>query len=147
MLSVESSQFQAHVFHEPHLHRPTPNFQSRRKTTSSDGSDSDPDEISQRKEPRPAEDRRAYERWQLLQAYETEFNKRPKGLGQKAAWLLDLAKNNCAMNRNGTRDFSNSIKKNYDMVPNMISHVWIPFLSCFARLPQQKIEWSPSPRS
>lgn len=68
-------------------------FQSRRKTTSSDDSDSDPDEIDMEKEPSAAENPRAYTRWQLLQAYETEFNKRPMGLGQNAAWLLDLEKN------------------------------------------------------
>ena len=44
-------------------------------------------------EPPADENTRAHTRWQLLQAYETEFNKRPMGLGQKAAWLLDLEKN------------------------------------------------------
>lgn len=68
-------------------------FKSRRKTTSSDDSDSDPDAIGMGKEPSAAENPRAYTRWQSLQAYETEFNTRPKGLGQKAAWLLDLEKN------------------------------------------------------
>ena len=91
MASVETPQFRANEFY-PHPHL-IPDFQSRRRTTSSDDSDSDPDEIGMGKEPSAAENPRAYTRWQLLQAYETEFNKRPKGLGQKGAWLLDLEKN------------------------------------------------------
>lgn len=92
MALVETS-FRADELHRQVYMHQIPDFQSRRKTTSSDDSDSDPDEIDMEKESSAAENRRAYTRWQLLQAYETEFNKRPMGLGQKAAWLLDLEKN------------------------------------------------------
>lgn len=92
MPTVDTPHFRTNEFHQPpHLHR-IPDLQSRPKTTSSDISDLDPDGIGVGEESSAAEKPRTYTRWQLLQAYETEFNKRPESLGQKAAWLLKLEK-------------------------------------------------------
>lgn len=93
MPTLDTPHFRTNGFNQPpHLHR-IPDLQSRRETTSSDISDLDPNEIGMGKGPSAAEKPRTYTRWQLLQSYETEFNKRPEGLGQKAAWLLKLEKN------------------------------------------------------
>ncbi|KAL9117822.1 MAG: hypothetical protein Q9187_005636 [Circinaria calcarea] len=91
MALIESPNLQAKGANR-HLDRPKTDLQLRRKTTSSDSSGSDSDDFNLEKKPPPSEFTRAYKRWQLHKEYETEFNKRPQGLGQKAAWLLELEK-------------------------------------------------------
>lgn len=80
-----------------HLGHPGAHFQLRRKPSSSDSSESDPDEYNIEKS-HPDEyniekalfQSRAHEGCHLVEEYETEFNQRPKGLSQKANWLLNL---------------------------------------------------------
>lgn len=67
---------------------PAAHIQPRRETSSSHSSESDPDEYNKGK--KLPQSTRAHERTQLIEEYETEYNQRPMGLGQKAIWLLNL---------------------------------------------------------